>query len=64
MRLKSYIQEYIEQNGHIRYCCYCLEPADGKIGCCQENHFIPFQDLELEEQIEIIKEEYENAYGK
>jgi hypothetical protein len=64
MKLKSYIQEYIEENGYIKYCCYCFQPAGSKIMCCEENDFIPFKDLDLADQIEIIKEEYENAYGK
>lgn len=52
--MKSAFEMYREEFQDIEYCCYCLEPKDGKHGCCSENHFIPFQDLDIEEQMSII----------
>lgn len=35
------------------YCCYCGEEQADKLSCCQENHFVPFEDLyeDLKENI-------------
>jgi len=48
----------------IEYCCYCLEPKGDKWHCCQENHFIPFTDLDEDQQEDILSyelDEYEGA---
>jgi len=37
------------------YCCYCCEPQRNKISCCQENHFIPFEDLYYDDQESLIE---------
>jgi hypothetical protein len=39
------------------YCCYCAELQGSKYSCCQENHFVPFEDL-YEEDKEAMIEEY------
>lgn len=44
----------------MNYCTYCLEPQGDKWQCCQENHFVPFEELDSESQKEIL--EYENEY--
>ena len=41
------------------YCCYCLTPKGEKYHCCQENHFVPFEDLDEDQQAEIIEGEDE-----
>ena len=38
------------------YCVYCLTPKGEKYHCCQENHFIPYEDLYPEDQ-ELIDAE-------
>jgi hypothetical protein len=45
------------------FCCYCLEPQDGKYHCCQENHFVPFGDLYLNDQEEILDNEIDEYEG-
>lgn len=55
--MKSLLEEMQERMKNIEYCVYCNEARDGKSGCCQENHFVPFSDLDTETQFEIITEE-------
>jgi len=37
------------------YCCYCCDPQGSKISCCQENHFVPFEDLYYDDQEHLIE---------
>ena len=53
--MKSLFEQYREQFADIEYCYYCLEPKGESYSCCQENHFIEFKDLDLEEQKHIIE---------
>jgi hypothetical protein len=57
VNMKSLFEQYREQFSDIPYCCYCLEPKGESYSCCQENHFIEFKDLDIEEQKEIINAE-------
>jgi hypothetical protein len=41
------------------YCCYCLEPKGDKHHCCQENHFVPIEDLDEDQQQTILEGEDE-----
>jgi hypothetical protein len=59
--MKSVFEQYQEEFHDVMYCCYCCTPQDGKWGCCQENHFVPFQDLYPEDQTAIIEGEIEWA---
>jgi hypothetical protein len=43
--------------GEVELCPYCMEEREGKLFCCQKNHFVPFSDLDTDSQLEIIKEE-------
>lgn len=61
--MKSFIETFMEENSEAEYCAYCLEPKGDKYHCCQENHFIPFKELDEETQLEIMKEELRNAYN-
>ena len=57
MRMKDFLlglEDDLRSKGN--YCCYCLQPQDGKISCCQENHFVPFNDLYEEDQKAMIQE--------
>ena len=64
MKMKSLYQQYKEEfmASSTEYCCYCLEPRDGKTGCCQENHFVEFKDLYPEDQSQIIEDELQLAF--
>ena len=55
--MKSLIEQYREEFQGIEFCCYCMEPKDGKHSCCQENHFIPFEDFDDKDQIQMIEDE-------
>ena len=28
------------------FCCYCGEAKGDKFSCCDENHFVPFNELD------------------
>ena len=60
--MKTYIEEYKEQEAHVEYCPYCIEPRMGKMSCCGESHWITFADLDDDTQMEIIMEEYDKAF--
>jgi hypothetical protein len=57
VNMKTLFEQYREQFSDILYCCYCLEPKGESYSCCQENHFIEFKDLDIEDQKEIIEAE-------
>jgi len=57
--MKSVFEQYQAEFQGIDYCCYCLVPKGEKYSCCYENHFIPFEDLDIQEQKEIIEDEIE-----
>ncbi len=50
-------QDAIQDMSHDEDCCNCTEPKGDKYVCCQENHFVPFEDL-YEEDKEAMIEEY------
>ena len=55
--MKGLIAHYMELMGQVEFCPYCMEEKGDKTSCCQENHFVPFSDLDTDSQLEIIKEE-------
>ena len=57
VNMKTLFEQYREQFADILYCCYCLEPKGESYKCCDENHFIEFQELDIEEQKIIIDDE-------
>jgi hypothetical protein len=57
VNMKTLFEQYREQFSDILYCCYCLEPKGESFSCCQENHFIEFQDLDIDQQKDIIDAE-------
>jgi hypothetical protein len=59
MNMKYTFEEVLKRYSHVDYCCYCYEPKDDKISCCQENHFIQLKDFDHETQMEIAKAEYD-----
>jgi hypothetical protein len=65
MKVKSLYEQYKQEfmASDVEYCCYCLEPKEDKISCCQENHFITFRDFDPEDQQYIINTEIELAFG-
>jgi hypothetical protein len=57
VNMKTLFEQYREQFADILYCCYCLEPKGENYRCCDENHFVEFQELNIEEQKVIIDDE-------
>ena len=56
MKTKDELQAIMEDEANVYYCCYCLQPQAGKIGCCQENHFVEFRYLDNDCQQQIAEE--------
>ena len=57
--MKSLFQTYLEEFSEIQYCPYCLAVKGNKIVCCQEADFIEFKDLDLDQQKQIINQEFD-----
>jgi hypothetical protein len=34
----------------VEFCAYCLEEREDKKSCCQENHWVVYDDLDKETQ--------------
>ena len=60
--VNNYIIEYKEQYADTKYCPYCVQPKSNKFVCCSEMDWVDFKDLDDNTQLEIIKEEYDNAF--
>lgn len=60
--VNNYIIEYKEQYAYEQYCPYCVTPKGKKFVCCGEMDWVDFKDLDDHTQLEIIKEEYDNAF--
>ena len=61
--VNNYIIEYKEQYAHEKYCPYCVTPKGHRLVCCNEADWVNFEDLDDDTQMEIIKEEYDNAFN-
>ena len=56
MKTKLNLERIIEENSNEEYCAYCIEPRMGVIGCCGENHFVLFSDLDTDSQHQVSAE--------
>ena len=54
--MKNLIEEIMDSEKYVKYCCYCVQRKEGKPVCCDEAHFIEFRDLDDETQLTIVKE--------
>lgn len=61
--MKTWLEQYIEEEKNTEYCTYCMEPRGSKFSCCSEVHFIEFKDLPMQDQIDIACDEWEIAFG-
>ena len=57
--MNHFIDGFRKEEQNIEYCCYCFTPRAGKIGCCSENHWVEYKDLDDDTQQRIAQEEYE-----
>ena len=57
--MKTLFQFFVEEFSDIEYCPYCLAVKGNKIVCCQEADFIEFKELDLDQQKEIINQEFD-----
>jgi len=56
MKTKLNLERIIEEHSNEEYCVYCVEPRMGAVGCCGENHFVLFSDLDTDTQFEAAAE--------
>jgi hypothetical protein len=56
---KDFLQQAKEDLKGVEYCPYCMEPRNDKRSCCEENHFINFEDLDDDTQTQIVQDEYD-----
>lgn len=61
--MKSWVEQYLDEQAEVEYCPYCMNERGEKMSCCHEVHFIKFKDLEFKEQMDIAHEEWELAFG-
>ena len=61
--MKSWVEQYIDEQADVEYCPYCMNERMNKRFCCGEVHFIKFSEMELHEQMEIAHQEWEMAHG-
>ena len=62
--VKSWVEQYLDEQADVEYCPYCMNERMNKQHCCGEVHFIKFSDMELHEQMEIAHQEWEMAFGE
>ena len=63
MKMQSLYEEYKQEfmKSDQEYCCYCGDIRSG-VGCCGENHFVTFADMDEDTQRDIINWEIECAF--
>lgn len=57
--MKTWLQQFIEEESDRLYCPYCMEPKGDKHSCCDEVHFIEFKDFDDDTQKQIAQDEWE-----
>ena len=62
--MKDFLIQAKEDLHGVLFCPYCMEPKGNKLSCCEEVHFIEFQDFDDDTQTQIVQDEYDLAYGK
>lgn len=61
-QMKTWLEQYIQETADVEICPYCMNDRGDKMACCGEVHFVRFCDLEMSEQMEIAKQEWEMAH--
>jgi len=62
--MKDFLEQAKEDLRGVEYCPYCMTPRNDKRSCCEENHFINFEDFDEDTQRDIIQDEYDTTFGK
>ena len=52
-------QEFMEDG--TQYCCYCGSERGPKFGCCGENHWETYAQMDVVDQEEFLEWELENG---
>jgi hypothetical protein len=60
--MKDFLEQAKEDMRGVEYCPYCMNPRNDKRSCCGEVHFINFEDLDDDTQLDIIQAEYNTAF--
>jgi hypothetical protein len=61
--MKDYLETAKEEFKGVQYCVYCLDAKGDKRSCCDENHFINFEDFDEDTQQTIINDDYNFGFG-
>lgn len=63
MKMQSLYEEYKQEfmKSSQEYCCYCGDVRT-RVGCCGENHFETFADMDDDVQHDIINWEIESSF--
>jgi hypothetical protein len=66
--MKSFMETFKEENAETEYCSVCLQATSGRsdrfnicYGCNKE--VLAFKEFDEATQLEIMKEELQNAYN-
>ena len=61
MKMSTLAREMHEEfmRDSTEYCCYCYEVRSG-IGCCGENHFAKYSEMDEATQQEVLAAEIYN----
>lgn len=57
--MKSWLNQFLDEEANVEYCPYCLHARNNKRSCCHEVHFILFSDLDIKDQMDIAHQEWE-----
>ena len=60
--MKSFIEEFTEENADTEYCVYCTNVRQNYFCCGKRNPYLEFKHFAPSTQLEIMKKELENAY--
>lgn len=60
--MKSWLNQFLDEEANIEYCPYCFHPRNSKRSCCGENHFMLFSELDIKDQMDIAHQEWEIHY--
>ena len=62
--MKTFLEQAKEELHGVMFCAYCMESKGNKLSCCEEVHFLEFQDFDDDTQTKIVQDEYDLSFGK
>lgn len=62
-RMKTWLEQFIEENADQLVCTYCHEIKGDALGCCDDKSWAFFRDLTLKEQMDVAHKEWNVHHG-